>query len=257
MEGETLKERMRRGNISNEEIRNLLEQIAEGLHAAHEQGVIHRDVKPANIMITGRGHVKIMDFGIAKVSEVETELTRANSTIGTIAYMSPEQARGDKVDHRTDIWALGVILYELTTGKRPFSGAFREAVMYAMMHEQVPAASTINPGIPKDVEHIINKCLQRERDERYGSLQELLLDLNGETKAIKAQPPTETSRLSTAKAEELTAIRPTESGTNTGLTWSTIIDTRQKRLVAVGLASLIVMLFLISDFQNIVFRVPR
>ena len=249
VEGETLKERMRRGNISNEEIRNLLEQIAEGLHAAHEQGVIHRDVKPANIMITGRGHVKIMDFGIAKVSEVETELTRANSTIGTIAYMSPEQARGDKVDHRTDIWALGVILYELTTGKRPFSGAFREAVMYAMMHEQVPAASTINPGIPKDVEHIINKCLQRERDERYGSLKELLVYLKGEVLVAKGSSATELPEYSIGR-EQPTTIRPYVTDTETGSIWTTfstwtqIIYKRRPLLSGVMLVMLFVTMTL-------------
>ena len=107
VEGITLKERTQQGNISEAEIRRWLEQIGEGLLAAHDAGVIHRDIKPANIMITSRGHVKIMDFGIAKLSEMETELTQANSTIGTIAYMSPEQARGEKVDHRTDIWAVG------------------------------------------------------------------------------------------------------------------------------------------------------
>ena len=177
VEGETLKERMRKGRISFDETRSWLKQIAEGLLVAHEQGVIHRDIKPANIMLTDRGLIKIMDFGIAKLSGVETELTQANSTIGTISYMSPEQALGENVDHRTDIWALGVILYELVTGKRPFDGAFREAVMYAMMHADLVPPSDLVPEVPEDLERIILSCLQREPVERYETLEELLRDL--------------------------------------------------------------------------------
>ena len=147
VEGITLKERMRQGRIEESEIRNWLEQIAEGLQTAHDAGVIHRDIKPANIMITEKGLIKIMDFGIAKLTESDTELTQANSTIGTIAYMSPEQAQGKGIDHRADIWSVGVVLYELTTGQRSFNGAFREAIMYAIMHDEVRAPSEVNPDI--------------------------------------------------------------------------------------------------------------
>lgn len=174
VDGITLKERIRQGNISEEEIRNWLRQIAEGLHVAHEAGIIHRDIKPANIMITDSGLIKIMDFGIAKLVESDTELTRANSTMGTIAYMSPEQARGEEIARQTDIWSIGVILYELTTGKRPFEGAFREAVMYAMMHADPVPPSTLNPELSSDLNDIIEGCLQREVEKRYTSLNDLL-----------------------------------------------------------------------------------
>ncbi len=187
VDGITLKERMRQGNIQQTNIQNWLDQIAEGLQTAHEAGVIHRDIKPANIMLSNKGLIKIMDFGIAKLAESETDLTKANSTIGTIAYMSPEQTRGEKIDHRTDIWSVGIILYELTTGVRPFTGAFREAVMYAMMHEDPAPPLSINHEMPADLDQIINKCLQRERDDRYGSLEELLCELNGTLSSVKDQ----------------------------------------------------------------------
>ena len=181
VEGITLKMRMQQGNISEAEIRRWLKQIGEGLLVAHDSGVIHRDIKPANIMITARGLIKIMDFGIAKLTEAETELTRANSTIGTIAYMSPEQAHGEVIDHRTDIWSVGVILYELVTGQRPFQGAFRESIVYAMMYENVRSPIELNPDVSNDLERVTMKCLERKREERYTSLSALLSDLKDET----------------------------------------------------------------------------
>ena len=161
VQGITLKERLQQGDAHETDIRDWLEQIAAGLWTAHEAGIIHRDIKPANIMITHTGLIKIMDFGIAKLAEQATELTQPNSTIGTIAYMSPEQARGDVIDQRSDIWSVGVILYELATGSRPFKGAFREAIMYAMMHEDIPPASVLNENISAELDQIITRCLAR------------------------------------------------------------------------------------------------
>ena len=189
IDGTTLKERLRAGSIPEHDIRDWLEQIAKGLQSAHNAGVVHRDIKPANIMITGTGLIKIMDFGIAKLVESETELTQANSAIGTIAYMSPEQARGEEIDQRTDIWSVGVILYELMTGQRPFNGAFREAIMYAMMHTDAVALSEINPNCSYDLEQIVARCLQRSQNDRYDSMDELLDDLQekGSTSGISDQ----------------------------------------------------------------------
>ena len=188
VEGETLKERMKHSTCSNEEIRFWLLEVAKGLYAAHKQGVVHRDIKPSNIMITHDGHVKIMDFGIAKLSDADTELTQTNSTLGTIAYMSPEQAMGEKVDHRTDIWSLGVVMYELATGKRPFGGVYLETVIYTMMHTDLKAPRTMNPEIDQDLERVIMRCLMREKEDRYGSIGDMLDDLGGTGETLRTRP---------------------------------------------------------------------
>jgi serine/threonine protein kinase len=118
-EGETLKTKVEQGPMKTEEAIDIAIQVTRGLTKAHEQGIVHRDIKPANIMVTTDGVAKIVDFGLAKLSG-GTMLTKTGSTLGTAAYMSPEQARGDAVDHRTDIWSLGVVLYEMIAGHRPF-----------------------------------------------------------------------------------------------------------------------------------------
>ena len=178
IDGSTLKERLRSASIAEHDIRDWLEQIGKGLQAAHKAGVVHRDIKPANIMVTGSGLIKIMDFGIAKLVESETELTQANSTIGTIAYMSPEQARGEEIDQRTDIWSVGIILYELLTGRRPFEGAFREAVMYAMMHNDPEPIATGRQGVPESLVAIVHRAIEKDPEARYSSMEELLADLS-------------------------------------------------------------------------------
>ena len=237
VEGITLKQRMRQGHIEEADIKHWLKQIASGLQVAHEAGVIHRDIKPANIMITDKGLIKIMDFGIAKLAESETELTQANSTIGTIAYMSPEQARGESIDQRTDIWSVGVILYELATGQRPFTGAFREAIMYAMMHEDARAASELNPDLSDGLEQIIDRCLKRELEERYQSLEMLLRDLRGETAA-------------SATVRVVRELHPSET-TQTTTVWSTLTASPVRRLVMGGaLAAILLVLFMVPGLRN-------
>ena len=138
VQGESLKERLKDGAIPVSEVTNMLRQIAKGLHEAHQRGIVHRDIKPGNIMITETGQVKIMDFGLAKQDDGES-LTRTGSTLGTTAYMSPEQAQGEKLDTRTDIWSLGVVLYEMLTGERPFKGANEQAVIYSILNESPKA----------------------------------------------------------------------------------------------------------------------
>jgi predicted ATPase len=151
-------------------------QIASGLQAAHEKGIIHRDIKSANIMITAKGQVKIMDFGLAKLVG-GLHLTKERSTLGTAAYMSPEQAQGKPVDHRTDIWSLGVVLYEMITGQRPHKGESEQAVIYSIIIENPEPLSSIRKEIPSEIEQFVEKALEKEPANRYQSMEEFLADL--------------------------------------------------------------------------------
>jgi non-specific serine/threonine protein kinase len=171
-EGETLKKKIERGQIKTVEAIDIIVQIAAGLQKAHEKGIIHRDIKPANIFITNDGVVKILDFGLAKLSG-QTMMTKMGETVGTIAYMSPEQTRGELVDQRTDIWSLGVVLYEMITRNLPFKGDYDSAMIYSILNEE-PKQLT---EVPKEFQQIINKCLSKNPAERYQSIDELLDDL--------------------------------------------------------------------------------
>ena len=230
VEGITLKERMRQGGIEETDIRSWLKQIAEGLYTAHEAGIIHRDIKPANMMITPRGLLKIMDFGIARFTDAEVELTQANSTIGTISYMSPEQARGEKVNAQTDIWAVGVILYELTTGRRPFDGAFREAIMYAMMHTDPEPPASLNPEIKEDLNEIILRCLQKNREDRYTSLAELIGGTQQHDGYIAEAP---TTVHATGREETVT-----------------LLGSKRRRVLAGGIVALLALLLFLPELRK-------
>ncbi len=156
-------------------------QIAEGLKAAHAKGIVHRDIKTSNIMITKDGKVKIMDFGLAKIG-AGAQLTQEGMTLGTVSYMSPEQARGENVDHRTDIWAFGVVLYEMLTGELPFKSHYEQAVIYSIMNEEpeplIPAATASGrEGVFPELEQIVNKALAKDPDERYQKMDDVLHDL--------------------------------------------------------------------------------
>ncbi|MFQ5653031.1 MAG: protein kinase, partial [bacterium] len=176
IEGRELKSTIDDRQLSIVDVLDTATQIAAGLRAAHKKGVVHRDIKSANIMITEEGQVKIMDFGLAKIGR-GAQLTKAHSTLGTAAYMSPEQARGEAVDHRSDIWSVGVVLYEMLTGKHPFPGDYEQAVIYSILNEEPEPIAQLRPETPETLRHIVEKALQKKPAARYVSSGELCDDL--------------------------------------------------------------------------------
>lgn len=174
-EGETLKKKLRRGPLSLEESVTTAIQIARGLNAASRRGIIHRDVKPGNVILGSDGTVRLLDFGLATVTDAS--LASSGITPGTVAYMSPEHARGQAVDPRTDLWSLGVVLYEMLAGVRPFQGANTYAILQAILHEDPVPISTHRTEIPGKLARILERLLQREPAKRYGSAAEVLADL--------------------------------------------------------------------------------
>jgi serine/threonine protein kinase/Tfp pilus assembly protein PilF len=173
--GKDLREWMGQAGRQTSEVLGLAMQIASGLHAAHEQGIVHRDIKPENIMVTPEGRVKIMDFGLAKIAG-GTRLTLAGTIMGTVAYMSPEQIRGEDVDHRSDIWAFGVVLYEMLTLQCPFSGDMT-TMLYAITSKEAPHVSAMRNDVSPELEAIIAKTLAKNPADRYQDLGALIADL--------------------------------------------------------------------------------
>jgi non-specific serine/threonine protein kinase len=176
VEGQDLGELIGLGPLKIDEAVDIALQAAAGLQEAHEKDIVHRDIKPANIMISSKGRVKIMDFGLAKALG-RTMLTRADSTLGTYAYMSPEQSRGDDVDSRTDIWSLGVVLYEMITGRLPFKGDYEQAVVYSILSEEPEPVTAMRTGVPMELERIVSKCLRKDAGRRYQGMADLAADL--------------------------------------------------------------------------------
>jgi eukaryotic-like serine/threonine-protein kinase len=183
VEGESLSDRISSGSLSAFEIVRIGEQIADALDEAHLQEIVHRDIKSQNVMINRRGQVKVLDFGLAKVSEkIESEeSTRVKTSpgvvMGTVAYMSPEQALGREADARTDVWSLGIILYEMATGRLPFQGESVTETIDKIAHSQPEAIARLNYDVPPELEIIIKKALRKNRDERYQSARDVLVDL--------------------------------------------------------------------------------
>jgi len=175
-EGETLREKIDRGPLKIDVAIAITIRIAEGLVAAHEREITHRDIKPANIMINKDGVVKIVDFGLAKLAS-QSKLTKTSEIVGTTTYMSPEQALGQTVDHRSDIWALGVLLYEMITGRVPFEGEYEQSVMYSIINVDVEPVTGLRTGVPMELERIITKALMKDPNQRYQHIDEMLVDL--------------------------------------------------------------------------------
>jgi serine/threonine protein kinase/Flp pilus assembly protein TadD len=180
-QGESLKDRLGRGAPEPGEAIRIASEVADGLAKAHEHGIVHRDIKPGNIMVTSDGLAKILDFGLAKLAG-EARMTVTGTTVGTVAYMSPEQARGDEVDARTDVWSLGVILYEMATGALPFDRASDRAVLNAIIHDEPRPVKELRPGFPAELGHVIRKALAKDPAKRYASARELA----GELRSLRA-----------------------------------------------------------------------
>jgi serine/threonine-protein kinase len=173
VEGGSLKELIAGGGLSIDRIIDIAGQICEALAKAHQAGIVHRDVKPQNVLIDKDGRLRILDFGLAKVKK-EAMLTQFGTTVGTVAYMSPEQARGEDVDHRTDIWALGVVLHEMLTGEMPFKGEHEQAVIYAILNAEPHPLTSVAPKAPLELEEIVNRALAKRPEERYQAVSEML-----------------------------------------------------------------------------------
>jgi serine/threonine protein kinase/Tol biopolymer transport system component len=176
IDGQALDDKIAEGPLALDAAVTIASQIAQGLKAAHAKNIVHRDIKSANVMLTGDGTAKILDFGLAKTA-ASTKLTQLGSTLGTVAYMSPEQARSQDVDHRSDLWSLGIVLYEMIAGKLPFVGDFEQAIVYSILHEEPKPLTAVRTGVPMGLEWIVSKLLAKDPADRYQSATDLLVDL--------------------------------------------------------------------------------
>jgi len=176
IEGQSLKKKIESGPLELDEALRIATQVAEGLREAHKKGVVHRDIKSANIMVDDKSQAKIMDFGLAKVSGASL-ITKEATTMGTVAYMSPEQAKGELTDQRTDIWSLGVVLYEMLTSKLPFKGQHEQTIIYSILNDDPEPVVQLRSEVPAELDAIFHKALAKSADKRYQNLEEMISNL--------------------------------------------------------------------------------
>src|SRR6516165_4429340 len=246
LEGESLKERIRKGRMANDELLDLGIQVSAALEAAHIKGIIHRDIKPGNIFVVSPGRAKILDFGLAKMisaavvadDKCEDESLTAEGVIpGTTPYMSPEQVRGEEIDGRSDLFSLGVVLYEIATGQRPFARKNRVLTHDAILNARPAPPSTLNPALPAELERIIDRCLEKDRNLRYPHASEIRTDLQRLRRELDSQR--------TPNAAERTVF-PTGSGPDSPGVAGTLPDRiaprwKSKFMIAVGIVAAIVV----------------
>jgi non-specific serine/threonine protein kinase len=221
-DGQTLDKKIKDDQITLKESLDISIRIAEGLANAHKHGIVHRDIKPANIMLTEEEDVKILDFGLAKLVG-QTNLTREHTSIGTVNYMSPEQAQGDLVDDRTDIWSLGVLLYESITGQFPFRGEYEQAIIYSIINQDPEPLAKFRKGIYAGFEQIIGKALAKDPAERYQTVLEMLEDLRKVRKSV-------------------------EDGTEIKLSGIKKSVSASSKKILAGIVGLIILIFLLNKF---------
>ena len=189
IEGESLEKKIEASPLKLKNALDVAIQTAKGLQAAHGKKIVHRDIKPANLMIGEDGHVTIMDFGLALLTD-RSKLTLTDETMGTVTYMSPEQTYGAELNHRTDIWSLGIVIYEMIVGQPPFKGHYDKAVIYSITSEAPEPMTGLRTGVPMELEWIADKCLAKQAAERYQSAEELLIDLTTLAKKLQSEEST-------------------------------------------------------------------